>query len=115
MGGSTSDHFGLPLEIGPAALVELTGAARAARPPVAEYGGSVDQAEELAAKLTLCVARIDDELELERAGRELAERLLARCRKALHESETELARVRAELARERRGLRETYTREGGRS
>jgi hypothetical protein len=82
MGGSTSDRFGLPLEIGPAALVELTGAARAARGPV-EYGGSEDQAEELAASLTLEVARLDDRLELERAARA--------------ELESEITELRADL------------------
>ncbi len=129
MGGRTSDHWGLPLEIGPAALVELTGAARAARPAplesesraaaleradraMAEYGDSLDQAEELAASLTLEVARVDDELErehgyrlerereleLERAARELAERIAERRLREINRLEAENRELRAKVA-----------------
>jgi hypothetical protein len=97
MGGSTSDRSGLPLEIGPAALVELTGAARAARGPV-EYGGSDDQLEELEASLTLEVARLDDELELERAARELAERIADRRLREVNRLEAENRELRAKVA-----------------
>jgi phage shock protein A len=97
MGGSTSDHFGLPLEIGPAALVELTGAVGAARGPV-EYGGSDDQAEELAASLTLEVAKLDDDLVLERAARELAERIAERRLREINRLENEVTALRKRVS-----------------
>lgn len=139
MGGATSDHWGYPLEIGSAAVVELselTAAAAPAREPLtlnlsaedraayaalaewgraraAEYGGSEDQAEELAAEAMLALEAADEqlaelrrELELERAARELAERLAERRAREIHRLESELAQLR-------RGFRETYSREGG--
>lgn len=112
MGGATSDHFGFPLEIGSAAVVELSElAAAAAGGALAEYGGSEDQAEELAAELTLELAKRDEELELERAARELAERLAERRGREVNRLENEVMRLKAELERERRGFRETFSRE----
>lgn len=128
------------IEIGPAAVVELSElAAAAARAPMVLHaseadraawaaicdwarashelvemaGGCDEQAEELAADLMLELEKRDEDvaelrrdLALERAARELAERLAERRLREIH-------RLERELALARRGFRETYSREEG--
>ena len=85
MGGSTSDHLG--------------------RPPVAEYSGREDVAEEYAADLLTNLEAADRQIAILRGMLERAETTVAA-------QARELGELRHQLASERRGLRETFSREG---